>query len=794
MRIFQWLPSSLRQFRHAPVYSGAFVGSLALAVAATCAAFVVVQKAFLEPLPYVDEDRLLTIETTQDNRQMAVSFFVAQDLRESAVFTGVAPYRFAGVTYEAPDAAERLNALEVTRDFYDVLGVKPALGSAEAADGPDGVVVSWSFFERALGSDAAAIGRRITLDGVPRPVLGVMPRDFVPPFSTTADVLLPLDTRALLADTARARRTVTVVARMAPGVSMADVNGFLEVFGAGQRNRFPGVHDRDAWVATALREDLIGQSRPALIGVAAAAALLMVIVWANIAGLASAQAAATRRATAVRRALGATNARLFRETFADSLVLAALGTGAGLWLAYTLTDVAAGYQQQFLGTMSPIAFGPAAASIGGALGLITGLLAAIVPQHTIGTLGASDLLGSARGMAGGSRLTRLRSGLVLVQVAIALVLIVSAGLLVRTVGNLSSIALGFQSEHLTSINLMLPASRYRGRAAEIQFEKDLLPRLRAVHGVTEASASVGFPAAGAMGARVTILDRPGHEALPEITYFSVAPHFFSFLGVPIQQGRDIQEIDDFPAPRVVVINETMARMFWPEGNAIGAKVKIGAGAATDREITIVGIAADVRQNGPTQDVRPTAYGSTLQYSWPRRHFTVKASRPIPDIAADLRAAIASVDPLLAVPVIRPFDDHVSQQTARHRLVMFSLSVFGATATVLCGFGLYAVIALTSQLRRREYAIRVALGAKRTQVWWLVVRQALALAVGGAIAGLAIASWVTGVLQGTLHGVEPTDTATFAVAAAAVVALAVIASMLPAVRAGRINPIETLKAE
>ncbi len=794
MRMLQWLPSSFRQFRHAPVYSAAFIGSLALAVSATCAAYAVVQKAFLDPLPYPDADRLLNIETLSEGRRGSVSFFVAQDLRESPLFAGVAAFRFASVTYEAPDAAERVQAAEVTPDFFNVLGVKPALGSIATSDIDNGVVVSHAFFERALNADPSVIGRSVTIDGVQRPVLGVMARDFVPPYAVTTDVLLPLNTRALLADTARARRTVAVLARRAANVSQADVDGFLTVFSSDQRTRYPGIFDLATWVSTPFRESLVGQSRPALIGVAAAAALLMVIVWANIAGLASAHAAATRRAMAVRRALGATNVRLFRETFADSLVLSVLGAGAGLWLGYVLTDVAAGYQQQFLPTMSPIAFGPGAAVLGATLGLITGVLAALVPQHTIGTLGVGDLLVSARGMAGGSRLTKLRSGLVLVQVAIALVLIVSAGLLVRTVGNLSSIALGFESEHLTSINLMLPTSRYRGTSQQVAFEKAVIERLQGVHGVKEVSASVGFPAAGAMGARVTILARPGHDALPEITYFSVAPNFFSFLGVPIREGRDILETDDFPAERVVVINETMARMFWPEGNAIGAKVKIGAGAATDREITIVGIAADVRQHGPAQDIRPTAYGSTLQYSWPRRHFTVKASRPIPEIAADLRAAINSVDPLIAIPAIRPFDQHVSQQTARHRLVMFSLSVFGITATALCGFGLYAVIALTSQLRRREYAIRVALGAKRTQVWWLVVRQALALAAGGAIAGLTIAAWVTTLLQGILHGVEPTDTATCGTAAVAVVALAVIASMLPAWRAGRINPIETLKVE
>jgi predicted lysophospholipase L1 biosynthesis ABC-type transport system permease subunit len=243
-----------------------------------------------------------------------------------------------------------------------------------------------------------------------------------------------------------------------------------------------------------------------------------------------------------------------------------------------------------------------------------------------------------------------------------------------------------------------------------------------------------------------------------------------------------------------VINETMAQTFWPAGDAIGARVKIGAGAASDREITIVGIAADVRQHGPAQEVRPTAYGSTLQYSWPRRHFSVRTAVATPTLAADLRAAIHSVDPLIGTPEITSVNEQLSQQSARQRLVMFSLSVLGLVATVLCGFGLYAVVALTSQFRRREYAIRVALGAGRTAVRWLVVRQSLMLVTGGAIGGVVIASFLTTTLRGILHGVEPVDRATFAAAIAAVFVLAATASLVPAVKAGRVNPIETLKAE
>lgn len=793
MRILDSLRSAVRQFRYAPLHALAVVGSLALGIGATCAAYAVVKRAFLDPLPYEAAERLLRVETVTDGRQGAVSIFVTEDLRQSPLFLEVAPHRFSTVTYEAPAAAERLMALEVTPAYFDALGVSPALGGMWKDGVADGMIVSWAFFERALSADSSRLGLRVAIDGVPRQIVGVMPRHFVAPFAIDVDLWLPLNMQALLADTARARRTVSVMARLAPGVSLADARASMAVFSENQRRQHAGIHERDSWIVTPLRDELVGNSRPALLGTAAAAALLMLIVWANIAGLSAAQAAAFRRAHAVRHALGATAGRLFRERLIESLVLAATGTALGLWLAYGMVTVAAGYQQQFLHNMRAIGFEPSTAALGLLVGGVTAALIAIVPHRAVSALGIGDLLGNARTLAGSARLSQLRSALVLVQVAIAIVLMISAGLLIRTVRNLSATEMGFDSEHITTFIATLPASRYQGTTRHLQFEEAVLERLRNVPGVTDASASVGFPAAGAMGARLTILGQP-NEAPPEIVYFSVAPKFFSFLRVPITQGRDIMDTDVFDSPRVVVINETMARMFWPNGDAIGAKVKIGAGAPTDREITIVGVAADVRQHGPTQDIRPTAYGSTLQYSWPRRHFTVRASKPIPAIAADLRAAVQSVDPLIALPAISPLDEHVAQQTARHRLVMFILTVFGFVATALCGFGLYAVVALTSQFRRREYAIRVALGATRSEVWWLVLRQSLLLAGGGAIAGLAAAALVTDTLEGILHGVEPTDQATFLFSGVAVMALAIVASLLPAWRAGRIDPVETLKAE
>jgi putative ABC transport system permease protein len=297
-----------------------------------------------------------------------------------------------------------------------------------------------------------------------------------------------------------------------------------------------------------------------------------------------------------------------------------------------------------------------------------------------------------------------------------------------------------------------------------------------------------------MGGLAVKGDAPGTPRR-EIAYLSVSPNFVTDIGARIVAGRDLLPTDTFTAPRAVIINETLARQFWPKGDAIGAEVQIGAGETTDRWITIVGIMADMRVHGLTEPIRPTAFVSTLQYSWPRRHIGVRTgtTRPI-TLASELKSAVHAVDPAIAVGAITPVEQALSYGMARHRLVMLALVVFGTLALLLCISGLYAVIVLNSQQRRREYAIRVALGASRGYVRWMVVRQALMLAGAGAISGLMIAAAGTRVIQGLLQGVEPLDTMTFTAAAVALLALATLAAWQPASRAERVDPVEALRAE
>jgi hypothetical protein len=312
--------------------------------------------------------------------------------------------------------------------------------------------------------------------------------------------------------------------------------------------------------------------------------------------------------------------------------------------------------------------------------------------------------------------------------------------------------------------------------------------------VTDVYASVGVPVIGGMGAALRRFGETGETPFADIAYMSVAPGFLEGIGARLVSGRMLDESDRAGAPEVVVINETMARTYWPAGDALGARVQIGSGQASDDWITVVGVIADVRQHGPTQPVRPHAFGSTWQFSFPRRNFVLRTEGLPATLTNDVRAAVRRVDPLLATGTIQPFAQLIADRTARHRLTMLALSLFGAVALILSACGVYAVVALTSQMRRREYAIRVALGARRVSVRNMVLGQGLRLAVVGTLAGVAVAATGTRVLQSLLHGVEPLDTATFTTAAVVVVVVAGVAAMAPAVHAGRVDPAETLKGE
>ena len=787
------LKPALRQFRDHPVYAIATVGTLALAIGVGAVTMTVVKRAYLDPLPYRDDATLHSLLTSVGGLNSAVSPHVLLDLRASqspfTEFAGIRPMAFA---YAADTYTESISASLVAPEYFSLLGVTPALGRIWTSAEPDAIVVSWTFWNSSLHADPNVIGRSIVLDGRPRTVVGVLPEAFVPPYFAATAVWAPLDMTPLMAEP-RARRLLTVLARRAAHTSVNDVNAYLAIFSTNQQQVDREIFGNQTWVAPLLRDELIGTARPAVLGAGAAALILLLIVAANIAGLSTAHAAATRQQIAIRSALGATRARLFTEQLVETLVLTLIGSVIGLWIAKVLTELVVQYQQQFLPRLAPIQLDRATVGVALAAGVLIGVLASVLPRHVLGGQ-PSDALRASRGSTIDRRLIRTRGALVTAQVALALVLLIGAGLLIRTVQHLSMMPLGFNPDNLFVMSVNLPVPRYQTNDAQWQFERDVIERVSRIHGVQSATASVGIPVVGGMMAGLALKGQPAGTAQREIAYLSVAPNFLSSVGARIVEGRDLLPTDIRSGPRVVVINETMARMFWPHGNAVGSEVFIGPGAP-DQWITVVGVYADIRTHGPTEVIRPAALGSTLQYSWPRRHITVRVGEDLPlTLAADLRAAIHGIDPTIAAGAVQQFDGLIAERTARHRLATLALTLFGSLALVLCGCGLYAVVALTSRMRQREYAIRIALGARAADVRWLVFRQAMVIAGVGTAAGLAAAAGGTRILSGLLHGVSAIDQPIFVAACSVVLILAGLAAWQPARVAARVDTIETLKSE
>ena len=789
MIVVQLARRGFRQFVREPLYAFASAATLALAVAAAVASFAVVKPALLDPLPYRNGDVLVSLLTQIGSATSATSAIVLKDLEDaSPPLAEMASVRPATSTFEGQDATESLPTNLVTASYFSLLGAQPALGRFFQDREADAVVISARLWQTRFAGDPSIVGRRIRLNGADRAVVGVMPASFFGPYWPATDVWMPLDMAPLLKAPSRGVRQLTVLARRT--APQADVDAFLTLFTGRMRRDHPTQHGQQAWVAIPLRDELVGPARPALVGTAAAALLLLMIVCANIAGLSAVRAVVARRQVAVRAALGATGARLLAERVADSLAIAVVGSVAGVWLASGLVTLLAGYQQQFLDRIVPIALDGWLVAFGLAAGTLAGLAAALMPSKLMSGGATLDALHVSRGGTGDRVATAWRSSLVVGQVALALVLIAGAGLLVQTVRNLTTMPLGFESANWTMFSVNLSA-RYDTEERQVQFERETVEALRRLPGITDAHASVGVPVIGGMMAALRIYGQPSDAPLSEIAYMSLAPGFMEAMGVQLTAGRQLSADDHAGAPNVVVINETMARMYWPAGDAVGAQVYIGPGTPGQEWITVVGVVADVRQHGPTLPVRPHAFGTTLQYSFPRRNFILKAASPSATLAADVRAAVRQIDPALAISGLQPLDQLIADRMARHRLVMLALTVFGVVALVLSVFGLYAVVALSSQSRRREYAIRVALGAPRAAVRRLVLGQGVRLAAAGTAAGLALAAVGTRLLQGLLHGVEPLDALTLSSAIAVVLVLSLTAALLPALRASRVNASEVL---
>jgi len=798
----QDLVYALRSLRSAPGFALVVLLTLALGIGANTAIFSVVRGVLLRPLPFPDADRVVRLWHANPSDNEPRSLVSEPDFvewqRASTRFASLGAYWYApggsGANFTGDGTPERLEGAYFTPGFFETLRTPAAVGrtirAEEAVAGNDRyMVLSHGFWRRRFGGDPAVVGRALTIGGVPRTVVGVMPPDFTFP-ADRIDFWIPLST--IPADDIgrdRSSRFLDVVGRLAPGATLEQGRDELAALSRRIAAREEGARGWTDVTAAPVREALLGEVRRPLLVLAGAVAFVLLITCVNIASLLLARATARQRELAVRAALGAGRGRILRQLMTESLLLALLGGVLGVALAYvgvrTLGALGAGELPRAAAIRIDAAVLAFALAISTASGLLFGLLPALRAT-------SPDLQGAlragARGTVGGAG-QRMRSALVVAEVALAAVLVVGAGLAAKSFARLLDVDPGFQPQNVLAVRLsMLVDGDDPRRPAYYQA---LLDRIAAVPGVRVVGAAKNFPLRGTGEAWSSIVlpgaaGGAGDREL-RLPVLHVSADYFRAMGVPLRAGRGFTPADRAGAPLVWLVNEAFARRYWPNENAVGKTLRLG-----EQTIQIVGVVGDIRQRSLVEPPEPTAYVHYLQNSRSGLSLAVRTDGDPLRYANAVRQAIWSVDRNQTITSVESMSSIVGDTIARPRLLATLLVLFGVMGLLLGALGIYGVLAFAVSQRRQEIGVRVALGATPRSVLALVIRQGMTLALAGVAAGVAGAVLLTRLMQAVLYEVRATDPATFATVIVVLLATALAASWLPARRALGIYPVQALR--
>jgi putative ABC transport system permease protein len=801
--MLQDLRDALRTLRSHTGYAVIAIAALALGIGANTAVFSIVHGVLFRPLPYPAPDRIVQIWHDLRLRggparewASPPNFFEWQ--AQSDVFSSVAAVAGWGPSLTgAGREPERLTGARVSAGYFDVLGVPVAKGrlftpDEDRPDGPPVVVLSYSLWQR-LGGQDDLLGQSLALGGSPYTVVGVMPPSFRPAVITDAEVFGPLQ----LDPASQARNFVTlrVVGRLRPGVSRDEAQAKLDVLARRLETEYP-ASDKDARIVlVSLHEQLAGPFRRALLVLMGAVAFVLLIACANVANLMLARASARGRELAVRAALGAGVWRLSRQLVTEALVLSFAGGAAGALLAAWTVDALVATSPLGTAGFGDLSIDPQVLAFTAMLSLATGLVFGLAPASravkTDLTLALKD------GLRGGTSGGRLRAALVVSEIAVALMLLVGAGLLLRSFAQLLAVDPGYRTDHVLTVPLNAPPTRYAERPQIAAFYDRVLARTGTLPGVRRAALVSVLPLSpGDNDADFSIEGRPTPQNdfdRPVAWYRMASAGYFDAMGIRIVRGRGFTGADGPDAPGVVVINESLARRYWPGEDPVGRRIRLGGGP-TAPLVTIVGVAGDVLQRG--LDVPPQAEMFIPYRQIPSRFMTLvlwTAVEPSNEISP-VRDAVRAIDPELPLTGIATMADLRQQSVSQPRFLLGLLGAFAVAALVLAAIGIYGVVSYGVTQRTTEIGIRMALGADLRRVLWLVVWSGLRLTATGLAFGLAGAAITTRTLATLLFQVEATDPITFSATAAALGSVAVLASLVPALRATRVDPIRALRAQ
>jgi putative ABC transport system permease protein len=790
-----------RRLVAAPAFALVAIVTLALGIGANTAIFSVAAGVLLRPLPYPSADRLAMI--WMDNARLKLrqdwhSYPNYLDYKtRNTTFDDMAEFNRRFITLTGEGDPERLVGAHSSANLFEVLGVRPALGRTysreEDAAGAAVVVLSHRLWQRRFGARSDVVGRKISLNGASFEVIGVMPERFAFP-SVDTEMWVPTPAGGSQR-TARSSLWLQVIGRRKPGVTIAQAQADLERINADIVREFPqqkgnGVYAED------YRDHIVGQVRPVVLALLGAVGFVLLIACTNVANLLLARSSAREREVALRAALGAGRGRIVRQLLTESLLLACLGGAAGLALGWVGVSALVAASPDNLPRLADIAVDRGVFAFTAGIAVLTGLLFGLFPAiQTAKTEPVHTLKEGGRGATGIGR--AMRRALVVIEVALAVVLLVGAGLMIRSLARMQQVDLGFRTDHVLSARLSLSGQRYRDAAARAEFFNRLVEDAAAAPGA-QGAAAIGtvFLSATPNSTNVSIEGRPDFkpDEAVEVPFDAITPDYFRVLDVPLREGRFFDRRDSADAPSVVIINETMASMFWHDQSPLGRRIKYGSLSGRAPWLTIVGVVGDTRRTGYEAAVRPDTYLPYAQVPDNNMTLLVRTTGEPTALGASVRELVHQIDPLIPLQMVRPLDDDVSQMMAGRRLNTTLFVMFGAIAALLAAVGIYGVVAGSVELRTRELGVRLALGATGGAILRMVLAEGLWLVILGLVLGLGASLALSGVIAGLLYDVRPTDAATFAGIATFTVVVALIASLIPAVRALRVDPVTALRAE
>lgn len=795
---FQDARYAVRTLRKAPGFTACAVLTLALGIGANTAIFTVVNSVLLNPLPYPNPQELLTA------RQSDSLLNVQDTLNENRTFASGGGINVLTMDFTGGAEPVQIHAGYVNAGFLQTLGVAPMMGRliAPAEDvkgGPRNVVISYSFWKNFLHGDPQVLGKSIPLSGNSYTVIGVMPRDFPVP-RERADVFASLWVAYPEAAAYRGVHFLETYWRLKPGATLAQARADMAQIDQRLAERYPDNERGRHTTLLPLHEALVGKVRTALWVLFGAVALVLLIACVNFAMLLMARAASRQREMMTRAALGAGAGRLVRQRLTESTLVALAGGSVGLLFAWAGTTVLLALKPAALQDFSAIHLDATVFLFVFGISLLTGIVFGLLPAWSAARANVADALREGTRMSGaGAPRSRLRDALVASEFALALVLLVGAGLLIKGFWRLRSVDPGFESANLMTFYMALSATNYADTPKQTAFRRELLAQLNAVSGMRAAMISDVPFGGGYLTHNLAINGRlsPAIGAEPEVQSLSVMGDYFRTMQIPLRAGRELTDMDREGQPLVAVVNEQFARRFFPDGDGLGARIDWARRQGPHKWMTIVGVVADVKHSGLNLPVDPAIYAPYAQsdQAW-RRWMTlvVRTEQPSSQTVETVKKQVWSLDSQIPVSDIQSMDDLMARSLAQQRFNVILLGAFAGLALLLAAVGIYGMMAYRVTQRTHEIGVYVALGAGRKDVLRLIMRDGARLAAIGIIAGLLGAVAITRVMTTLLFEVKPTDPVVFSLVAVLLGAVALIACYIPARRALSVPPTVALRCE